>query len=414
MSGPPGSPDREPAARGEATYPGFGEVASFLFGRDGRIGAVPRTLIVTNDFPPRQGGIQSFVHAMALRLPPEELVVYASTYPGAAEFDAQQPFPVVRHPTGLLIPTPAARRRIVATARQYHVTSVWFGAAAPLALLAPALRRVGVRTLVATTHGHEVGWARLPLARQALHRIGSTCDVVTYLGEYTRRRLVGALGPLATMRQLSPGVDVETFHDGIDGQLIRDRYGLGTRPVIVCVSRLVHRKGQDTLIRAHPAIRERVPGTALLIVGRGPLLPTLRRLALEAGVNDDVIFTEGVPTAELPAHFAAGDVFAMPCRTRRFGLDVEGLGIVYLEASAMGLPVIAGDSGGAPDAVLEGETGYVVPGRDPQRLVERAVELLSDPDRRRRLGRNGQRWVGEQWRWELIAQRLADLLVGER
>jgi phosphatidyl-myo-inositol dimannoside synthase len=373
---------------------------------------VPRILIVTNDFPPRQGGIQSFVHELALRLPVGEVIVYASNYPGAPQFDAQQPFPVIRHRSGLLLPTPGARRRIVALARDQHVTSVWFGAAAPLALLAPALRRAGVHTLVATTHGHEAGWARLPLARQALRRIGTACDVVTYLGEYTRSRLAGALGRHARLVQLTPGVDVETFHGGIDGSDVRERYGLAGRPVIVCVSRLVRRKGQDTLIRALPAIQTEVPGTALLLVGSGPLLNSLRAQAERSGVAADVVFAGAVAPAELPAHFAAGDVFAMPCRTRRLGLDVEGLGIVYLEASALGLPVIAGDSGGAPDAVLDGQTGFVVPGRDVARLVARSVQLLQNTELRARLGTAGQRWVQQRWRWDLKAAQLLELLDG--
>jgi phosphatidylinositol alpha-1,6-mannosyltransferase len=373
---------------------------------------VPRILIVTNDFPPRQGGIQSFVHELALRLPAGEVIVYASNYPGAAEFDARQPFPVVRHLSGLLLPTPGARRRIVALARDQHVTSVWFGAAAPLALLAPALRRAGVHTLVATTHGHEAGWTRLPLARQALRHIGTTCDVVTYLGEYTRSRLSGALGRRARLVQLTPGVDVETFNAEIDGAAIRDRHGLTGRPVIVCVSRLVRRKGQDTLIRALPAIQAEVPGAALLLVGSGPLRDSLRTQAERLGVAADVVFAGAVAPVELPAHFAAGDVFAMPCRTRRLGLDVEGLGIVYLEASALGLPVIAGDSGGAPDAVLDGETGFVVPGRDVGRLVARSVQLLQNTELRARLGAAGQGWVQQNWRWELKAAQLLELLDG--
>ena len=374
---------------------------------------VPRkTLIVTNDFPPRQGGIQSFVHSLAIRQPAGSVVVYASDYAGSAEFDAAQPFPVVRHPTGLLVPTPGARRRIVQTAREHGCTAAWYGASAPLGLLAPALRDAGVERQVATTHGHEVGWAMLPAGRLALRRIGDGCDVVTYLGEYTRRRLAPAFGPHASLAQLTPGVDVETFRPGIDGAAIRDRHGLGRRPVVVCVSRLVPRKGQDALIRCLPAIRRAVPDAALLIVGGGKYADALRKLAEREGVADHVVLTGAVPYAELPAHFAAGDVFAMPCRTRRGGMDVEGLGIVYLEASAVGLPVVAGDSGGAPDAVREGETGYVVDGRDPAAITDRIVSLLRDPATAAQMGAAGRAWVERDWPWEVVAHRLRALLDG--
>ena len=184
------------------------------------------------------------------------------------------------------------------------------------------------------------------------------------------------MGRRATLRQLTPGVDVETFRPDVDGSAVRARYGLADRPVIVCVSRLVPRKGQDVLIRALPMVRRTVPDAALLIVGKGPYLDDLRAVAEQNGVTEHVVFTGGVAHADLPAHYAAGDVFAMPCRTRRAGMDVEGLGIVYLEASAVGLPVLAGDSGGAPDAVRQGETGYVVDGRDERAVAARLVTLL--------------------------------------
>jgi phosphatidyl-myo-inositol dimannoside synthase len=370
-----------------------------------------RTLVVTNDFPPRQGGIQAFVHEMALRQPAGSIVVYASDHDGSAAFDAAQPFPVVRHPTGLLLPTPAARRRVVAAFGDFECTSVWFGAAAPLGLLAPALRDAGARRVLAMTHGHEAGWATLPGARQALRRIGDHVDVLTYLGEYFRARLAPAVGSHPALVQLTPGVDVETFQPGNDGAAVRERYGLTGRPVIVCVSRLVPRKGQDLLVQALPQVRRAVPGAALLLVGAGPYRADLERLAVEHDVADDVVFTGGVPHAELPEHYAAGDVFAMPCRTRRRGLDVEGLGIVYLEASATGLPVVAGDSGGAPDAVRDGETGYVVSGRDDSALAARLVELLADPTLRARMGEAGRAWVERDWRWDDLARRLGGLLA---
>jgi phosphatidylinositol alpha-1,6-mannosyltransferase len=373
---------------------------------------VRKTLIVTNDFPPRQGGIQSFVHALALRQPPDSVVVYASDHRGSSEFDAAQPFPVLRHPSGLLLPSPAARARTTAALREHGCTAVWFGASAPLGLLAPALRAAGAERIVASTHGHEVAWAMLPGGRAALRRIGTHCDVVTYLGEYTRRRLQGALGPRAQLARLAPGVDVQTFRPDVDGSAVRERYGLLGRPVVVCVSRLVPRKGQDSLIAALPTVLRAVPDVALLLVGGGPYREQLSALAERAGVAEAVVLTGAVPVEELPAHYAAGDVFAMPCRTRRAGMDVEGLGIVYLEASAIGLPVVAGDSGGAPDAVLEGETGYVVGGADERALADRLVALLGDEARRMRMGAAGRRWVEAEWPWEVVAARLRGLLDG--
>jgi phosphatidylinositol alpha-1,6-mannosyltransferase len=373
---------------------------------------VRRTLIVTNDFPPRQGGIQSFVHGLALRQPPGSVVVYASDHTGSAAFDAAQPFPVLRHRTGLLLPTPAARRRAVAALTEFGCTAVWFGAAAPLALMAPGLRAAGAERIVATTHGHEAGWAMLPGGRQALRRIGAGCDVVTYLGEYFRQRLVSTAGRSAELVQLTPGVDVDTFRPDVDGSEVRHRYGLTDRPVIVCVSRLVPRKGQDTLLHALPLVRHRVRDVKLLLVGAGRYQEELHALAGSLGVADSVVFTGGVPHEQLPAHYAAGDVFAMPCRTRRGGLDVEGLGIVFLEASATGLPVVVGDSGGAPDAVLDGRTGFVVDGRSVGAVADRLIQLLTDDVLRARLGAAGRAWVERDWRWDVLADRLRNLLDG--
>jgi phosphatidylinositol alpha-1,6-mannosyltransferase len=373
-----------------------------------------RTLIVTNDFPPRQGGIQSFIHELALRLPPDELTVYAPRWDGDAEFDARQPFEVVRHPTSLMIPSPGVSRRAIEIARAKKAEAVIFGAAAPLGLITPALRRgTSITRAIAITHGHEAGWAALPVARQLLHRIGEEVDVVTYLGEYFRVRVASALSreAAARMTRLAPGVDAAAFRpDPKAREAIRQRHGLGDRPVVVCVSRLVPRKGQDTLIRAWPQVVAQVPDAALLIVGGGSYAGTLRTLAERTRIPHSIILTGAVPADELAAHYCAGDVFAMPCRTRRQGLDVEGLGIVYLEASAAGLPAISGDSGGAPDAVLEGETGYVVPGRDLAALADRIAGLLRDPSAARAMGHKGRDWVERDWTWDATADRLRALI----
>jgi phosphatidyl-myo-inositol dimannoside synthase len=373
------------------------------------------TLIVTNDFPPRQGGIQSFVHELARRLDPGKLTVYAPKWEGDAAFDAAADFEVVRHPTSLMIGGPSVRTRAAELARSRRAEVVIFGASAPLGLITPVLRQAGVQRAIAITHGHEAGWAALPVARQALRRIGERTDVMTYLGEYFRQRLATALTPQAAARmaRLHPGVDAGVFRPDQSGrQRIRERHGLADRPVVVCVSRLVARKGQDTLLRAWPAVIRQVPGAALLIVGGGPYQDTLHKLAERERVTSSVYFTGPVPQAELPEHYAAGDVFAMPCRTRRGGLDVEGLGIVYLEASAAGLPVVGGDSGGAPDAIIEGETGYVVGGRDVAALSGRLVTLLSDPAGAKAMGEKGRAWVERDWNWDVISARLRALIDG--
>ncbi len=368
------------------------------------------TLLVTNDFPPRPGGIQAFVYQLAMRVSTDRLVVFASSSPGCAEFDAQQPFPVIRHPGSMLLPTPTVARRVAELATMYACDTAWFGAAAPLGLLAPALRRAGVRQIVAQTHGHEVGWAALPGARSLLRRIAAQVDVITYLGEYTRQRLAWALGERTELAWLPPGVDIEAYSPGVAGAAIRRRHGLGNRPVVVCVSRLVPRKGQDTLIRSLPIVQRSVPGAGLLLVGGGKDEDRLHRLAHSVGVAEHVVFAGVVPWADLPSHYAAGDVFAMPCRTRRAGMDVEGLGIVYLEASATGLPVLAGNSGGAPDAVRHGETGYVMDGRDVAEIAGRQVELLTDPVLAAKMGQAGRAWVEQAWRWDTIAARMTQLL----
>lgn len=374
-----------------------------------------RVLLVTNDFPPRPGGIQSYLEELVTRLAAtgsHTVTVYAPQWKGADAFDSRAAgYQVVRHPGTLMLPGPAVDARMRRLIGEHGVDTVWFGAAAPLALLARRARRAGASRVLASTHGHEVGWSMLPVARSVLRRIGEDTDVVTFVSRYTRARFAPAFGRAAALEYLPPGVDTDRFRpDEASRAELRARYRLGQRPTVVCLSRLVPRKGQDMLIRALPAIRRRVDGAALVIAGGGPYLASLRQLAQRFRVDDHVTFTGGVPAAELPAHHAMADVFAMPCRTRGAGLDVEGLGIVFLEASATGVPVIAGCSGGAPETVRHNETGLVVDGRSEQQVADAVTELLADPDRAAAMGAAGRAWATAQWRWDTLAARLAELL----
>jgi phosphatidyl-myo-inositol dimannoside synthase len=375
-------------------------------------------LVVTNDFGPRQGGIESFVHALLDRLPRGSFLIYTNNQDASEEFDreftARTGALVVRDRARVLLPTPRVQRKAAQLVREHQVSAVWFGAAAPLALMAPRLRRAGASTIVATTHGHEVWWAKVPLMRSAIRRIGANVDVLTYLGEFTRKALAKAMRErdLSKLERLAPGVDLTHFVER-DGDQIRQRHGMGSDPVIVCISRLVHRKGQDRLIESLPIIHRALPRTRLLLVGDGPRRAYLEGLANRIGVADFVTFAGAVPYADLPAYYSAGTIFAMPTRSRLGGLEVEGLGMVYLEASACRRAVIAGRSGGSPDALLAGQTGELVDD-NPREIAKTAVSLLSDEARCRQMGLAGRAWVEREWDWSMVAKRFATMITTAR
>lgn len=375
-----------------------------------------RTLLVTNDFPPRHGGIQSYLHNFAATLPPEDLTVFTSSYHQAdmAAFDAAQPYAVHRSRHTMMVPTPDVVRQAADLVRSNQIETVWFGAAAPLGLMAPALRKAGAQRVIASTHGHEVGWWMSPGTRQLLRRIARGSDVITYVSEYTNRRLAGAFARAGSTAHLPSGVETDVFRPDPGARAeLRERYGLGDRPVILCLSRLVPRKGADSLITALPAVLREVPDAVLVIAGEGSYEKKLRALVESHRVSGSVLFTGRVASEEIAAHYAMPDLFAMPCRTRGGGLDVEGLGVVYLEAAAAGVPVIAGTSGGAPETVLQGETGLVVNGRDTEELAEAVVSVLADPERAARMGAAGREWVQDQWGWDHLGARLRGLIDGE-
>jgi phosphatidylinositol alpha-1,6-mannosyltransferase len=335
------------------------------------------------------------------------VVVYTASMPGAAAYDAGLPFPVLRDPAGTLLPTPALRRRIVAALHRHECDRVLFGASMPLGLLGPAVRRAGAARVVALTHGHEVWWARIPGARVALRRVGDNVDVMTYVSRWCRDRIAPALSPAAAgrMRRLSPGVDPERFHPGCGGDQVRRELGIPAgAPVVVCTARLVRRKGQDRLLQAWPGVLRRHPDAALLLVGDGPSRSRLERLTESLGVTDSVVLTGGVDWDEVPAYVDAGDVFAMPCRSRLAGLEPEAWGIVSLEAQACGLPVVVGDAGGAPETLSSPEAGQVW--RSGDDLAEVLAGWLAVRERERT-----PRRAVPVWTWDGAAGQLEELWI---
>lgn len=380
----------------------------------GRARAVrgPRTLWVTNDFPPRPGGIEAFVGGLADMLDPAGVRVLAAHAPGAEGHDAELAYPVERVARRPLLPVPGLARRVSRAAADHRADVVVFGASWPLGELAGGL---DVPTF-ALTHGHEAGMVRVGLG-PLVRRVARGLDGVGVISRFTRGALDPWMAPHTTLHHLPPGVDTDRFHPGVDGSGVRRRYGLAAeQPLVVCVGRLVARKGQDILVEAWPRVRARVPGAHLLLAGGGPMAARLRRQITRLGLGDAVTLGGPVGAGELPAVHAAADVFAMPCRTRLAGLDVEGLGIVYLEAQATATPVVAGRSGGAPESVLDEQTGLVVDGASAASVGDALTCLLTAPDRRRTMGLAGREFVERRYSWPVIAEQftaiLADLAAG--
>jgi phosphatidylinositol alpha-1,6-mannosyltransferase len=335
--------------------------------------------VVTNDFPPRRGGIENYVKAWCDAMPPDAVIVYTARMAGSDVVDATTAYPVVRDRSRILLPTRRVARRVEALARQRGCERVVFGASAPLGLLASGLRRrAGIEHVTAMTHGHEVWWARLPVTRFALRRIADQSDVITYVSTYCRDQITPALSARARgrMTELRPTIDHTRFRPGLDGSGWRQRLGLAAdAPVVLAASRLVRRKGQDLLIQGWPDVLQATPGARLVIVGDGPARRRLGRLARASGVGETITFVPGVSWEEMPPVYAMADVFALPARTRLWGLQPEAFGIVYLEAAACGLRVVGGASGGAAE-VVRSVGGVAVDPRSSAAVASAVTEAL--------------------------------------
>lgn len=351
------------------------------------------TMIITNDFPPTIGGIEGFVADLCALLDGDVVVLTRHT-DGWRDHDQRLSYPVIRKGR-LLLPTPDVGSEAIRLIKAYDISRVIFGAMAPLALLAPRLRAAGVRDLLAISHGHETWWATLPATSALLRRMGDAVDHVSTISDYTSSGIAPALSPAARaqMLRITPPIDTDRFRP-------TDRSGdheRSARSTVIAVGRMVRQKGFDVLLEAwalrrndhHSADHEE----ALVLVGDGPRRSQLQRLCRRLGLESSVRFTGRVPRDQVPGLLQQADVFALPVRTRLAGLNPEGLGLGFLEAAATGLPVIVGRSGGAPETVLDHQTGYIVEPDDPQALAERMDRLLADPVRAAAMGRAGRDYV---------------------
>lgn len=376
-----------------------------------------KILLVTNDLGPHAGGIESFILGLLGQMDGKDIVIYTSSEDGHTEFDEtlrkKYGVEVIRDRAKTLLPTPRVNRAVSRVMSEYGAQFIWFGAAAPLGFMAGHLRRKGATRIVALTHGHEVWWSRIWPFTLFMKAMARQIDAFGYLGNFTKSAMKRAVGDLTNFVRIAPGIAIDHFVPGDKSPELISQYGLDGKLVIVCVARLVHRKGQDKLIEAMPEILKSVPNAVLLIIGQGPYKGHLDKLVAKCQVQDSVKFVGRLSYDALPAHIQLGDIFAMPSRSRHFGLEVEGLGISYLEASSCGIPVVGGASGGAPDAVLEGETGTVVDGRDRHDIALSIISLLRNPELRASMARRGREWAVSEWSWSLWGERFRRLLLGQ-
>jgi phosphatidylinositol alpha-1,6-mannosyltransferase len=368
-----------------------------------------RHLLVTNDFPPKHGGIQSYLWELWRRLPPAETTVLTTPFAGDTAWDAAQPFRVVRDRQRVLAPTRALRQRIDSLAAEVDARIVLLDPLLPVGHLGPHLAHpYGI-----VLHGAEVtAPGRLPGSAQLVRRVLRGASLVVAAGGYPAAEAQRAVGGRAALPVVvvPPGVDSDRFVPlGEDARhAARRAFGLPVSgPLVLSVSRLVPRKGMDVLIRAAARLAPDHPDVVIAIGGAGRDRARLEKLARR--VPTPVRFLGRVGDADLPRLYASADIFAMVCRNRWAGLEQEGFGIVFLEAAAAGVPQVAGDSGGAAEAVVDGETGFVVqrPG-DSVAVADALRRLLDDPDRRLAMGRAARVRASEEFSYD----RLAGVLGG--
>lgn len=356
-----------------------------------------RLLVVTNDFPPTVGGIENYIYSLVRRWPPEDVFVVTRAVPGSEAFDAAQQFEIQRHETETLMPAPDLLRSLKGLVKQRSIDAVHFPSSLPLGLMGRSLGR----PYALSVHGGEFRLAsRLPVARTLLKRVCAGANLILPESSFAARLVTELMGESAVLSTVTCGVDAERY-----GKEVAPAVEVGAQgPVIVCVTRLVPRKGPRTLIRCLPQVHRAHPHTHLLIVGGGPDLKALKKLAEHYRVAGSVTFAGPQPWDRIPSYYSAGDIFALPTRSRFLGTETEGLPLVFVEAAATSLPLIGGDAGGVSDAVREGKTGFLVDGSIPRRSAEAIIRLLDDPELLSCMGAAARRMVEEEFTWDAIAR----------
>ena len=363
-------------------------------------------MLVTNDFPPKVGGIQSYLWELWRRLPAERVTVLTTAHPAAAEFDAIQGFRVHRWHREVLLPTPAVAREIRRVAAEVGAKLVLLDPALPIGLLGP---HMGLPYGV-VLHGAEVTVpARMPGARPMLRRVLRGAVSVVAAGGYPAAEATRVAGPGLPIQVVPPGVDVDRFRPMASDEKRRARAQVGLPAdgrLVVGMSRLVPRKGFDVLIAAATLLAATRPDITVALAGAGRDRARLERLVAATGAP--VRLLGFVPDAAMPALLASADVFAMPCRSRWGGLEQEGFGIVLLEAAACGVAGVTGASGGSHEAVVSGETGFVVSRpEDPVAVAAALARLLDDPDLCRLMGAAARIRAEQRFSYDRLAEDLA-------
>lgn len=368
-----------------------------------------RHLLVTNDFPPKLGGIQQYLWELWRRLDPKRFEVHTTPYAGDGAFDAEQDYRIVRSPEPWLAPYPWLAKRLDSAARNFDADLLVIDPAVPLGIIGPFLERPYAVVL----HGAEVTVpGRIPGSRQALARVLDKAVGVISAGEYALDEAERAVGRELHNVVIPPGVDVDRFHPLADDAHhdIRSKFAIAAdAPLVVSVSRLVPRKGMDTLIAAASRLQRQFPDLVVCIAGDGR-----DRARLQGRIdvlNAPVRLLGRISDDDKAALLSAADVFAMLCRNRWGGLEQEGFGIVFVEAAAAGTPQVAGDSGGAGEAVVDGETGVVVAADALVGDVTSAIaELLADPQRRTEMGAASRRRAETEFSYDVLAMQLQSTL----